>query len=382
MAGTAKLRYSHRIATQRTGGRYDLKELWQVPQIENTGGGIDTPSNAWQHEVLNASGLPQLGDVNQDGGYICVSRVPRSTENQETADVDVTYIEDPLTLVTEVYYFSAAKTKPAWQGIAQMYGGSSATPAPTTPPDDGADGLYDDDTIYDIRNSAGDRYNPPVQYEVGLQRVEVVFRASLRWYDTGVANVGSGGDGDEDDPGDEGDEESSSFTGNWGSYLKHWNESPFTVTQKDPDNSGNSSSVTYPAGTLMLMDVRAPLVKEPYFHRLVTCVFLYDPDMWCQRLPDLGPRCLKYLATRAGSVVQVEPPGYPKARVAVTDTLGQRFGGSAELDGSGNQAIPDSSGKMPPANIFMWWPVDEEGCLFSAEFDDFDMFTPERTLDV
>ena len=93
------------------------------PKHRKTGGGEDTPSTAWQHEVLNATGLPQLGDINQDGGYICVSLVARSLADQGTADVDVTYIEDPLTLVTEVHYFGQSKPKPAWQGIAQMYGG-------------------------------------------------------------------------------------------------------------------------------------------------------------------------------------------------------------------------------------------------------------------
>ena len=46
MADAAFLRYSHRVATQRTGGRYDLHELWQVPNIENTGGGEDTPPHS------------------------------------------------------------------------------------------------------------------------------------------------------------------------------------------------------------------------------------------------------------------------------------------------------------------------------------------------
>jgi hypothetical protein len=381
MAGSAFLRYSHRAATQRTGGRYDLRELWLVPNITNTQGGLASPaSTAWQHEALNATGLPKLGDVSHSGGYICTSLVCRSLSDQGTAEVDVTYIEDPLTLVTEVNYFGQSKPKPAWRGIAQMYGGEDDTPPPAAPPAPGTDDLYDDDSIQDIRNSAGDRYNPPVQYEVALQRVEVSFRASLQWFDTGEADVGSGGDGEEDDPGDE--EDAGGFSGDWGSYLKHWNQTDFKVTQTDPDNSGNSSSVTFPAGTLMLVDVRAPLVKEPYFHRFVTCIFLYDPDMWCQRLPDMGPRCLKYLATRGGEVVQIEPPGFPTARVAVTDTMGRPFGGSAELDGEGCQAIPDSSGKMPPANIFMWWPVDDGGNLLSAEFDDLDLFTPERTASV
>ena len=77
MAGTAFLRFSHRTATQRTGGRYDLHELWQVPNIENTAGGLANPaSTAWQHEALAANGLPKLGDNSPNtGGYICTSIV-------------------------------------------------------------------------------------------------------------------------------------------------------------------------------------------------------------------------------------------------------------------------------------------------------------------
>jgi len=367
MAGTAFLRYSKRVATQRTGGRYDLRELWQVPNIAQTGGGLDDPEQAWQHEALNADSLPNLGDISHDGSYICISVVARSLDDQGTAGVDVTYIEDPLTLVSEVNYFGQSKPKPAWQGIAQMYGGAAGTPAPTTPPAPGTNDLYDDDSIKDIRNSAADRYNPPVSYDVPLERIEITCRRSLKWVDKGETG---------------GDLTSAAFTGNWDDYVKHWNATDFVVTQTDPDNPDNSSTRTFPAGTLMFLDKRAPLAKEPYYHRVVTCMFLYDPDMWCQRLPDMGPRALKYLATRGGTVVQIEPPGYPVARVAVTDTMGQRFGGSAELDGQGNQAIPDGSGKMPPANIFMWWPVDENGNLLSAEFDDLELFTPERTLDV
>jgi hypothetical protein len=273
-----------------------------------------------------------------------------------------------LTLVSEVHYFGQSKPKPAWQGIAQMYGGKDDIAPPTNPPAPGTDDLYDDDSLKDIRNSAGDRYNPPVQYDVPLERIEVIQRASLKWHDTGVVPGGSG-------PG-------TAFTGNWDKYLKRWNETDYTITQTDPDNSDNTSTRTFPAGTLLLLDKRAPLVKEPYFHRVMTCIFLYDPDLWCHRLPDMGPRCLKYLATRDGNVVQIEPPGYPTARVSVTDTMGRPFGGSAELDGEGNQAIPDSAGKMPPANIFMWWPVDENGDLLSAEFDDLELYTPERTLNV
>ena len=88
-------------------------------------------------------------------------------------------MEDPLTLVTEVNYFGQSKPRPAWQGWCDEYGGPSNTPAPTAPPT--ADELFDFDLIFDIRNSADDRYNPPVQYDIPLERIEVTFRTSLKW---------------------------------------------------------------------------------------------------------------------------------------------------------------------------------------------------------
>ena len=71
-----------------------------------------------------------------------------------------------------------------------------------------------------------------------------------------------------------------------------------------------------------------------------------------------------------------------KGRGTVTDALGRPYSGSAELDGEGNQLLPDSDGSMPSATIYQWWPVNDDGNLFSADFGDLDLFTPERTLDV
>jgi hypothetical protein len=345
MAGTAYLRYSNRTVTKRAGGRYDVSEIWIVPNIKKTGGGNNLPDDAWQHEALGAPDLPQIGDTNQDGGYVCISVSPRSLDDQGTAYVDVRWQEDPLTLVTDVHFFSATKTKPAWQGVATNPGTVA----------DNTNILLGGDTIKDIRNSAGDRYNPTVTYEVPLQRVEISFHASLLWHD---------------------DIE-------WDQYLKHWNVSDYEVTQTDPDNPDNSSSMTYPAGTLMFADKRAPLVKEPFFHRLVTCVFLYDPDLWGMRVPDMGPRCLKHLAPDGSGGVTIKPwttDGHGLG--TVTDALGRPFSGPAELDGEGNQMVPDGDGHMPSAIIYQWWPVDDHGNLLSAEFDDLDLFTPERELSV
>ena len=133
----------------------------------------------------------------------------------------------------------------------------------------------------------------------------------------------------------------------------------------------------------MMVDLRAPLVKEPFFHRLVTCVFLFDPDLWGARLPDMGPRCLKHLGPDGSGGVKLIPwTSDGKGRGTVTDALGRPYSGSAELDGEGNQLLPNSDGSMPSATIYQWWPVNDDGNLFSADFGDLDLFTPERTLDV
>ena len=316
-------------------------------------------ASAWVHEALGATGLPQIGDQLQDGGFVCVSVSPKSLDDQGTATVDVRWQEDPLTLTPEVHYFTASKTKPAWQGIATD---------PGTVADQTNDILWDFDSTEDIRNSAGDRYNPPVTYEMPLDRIEITFRASLLWHDTGAPP---------------GLVPSTPFVGNWDDYLKHWNATDFVVTQTDPDKSGNTSTRTFPAGSLMFIDKRAPLIKEPYYHRLVTCIFLYDPDLWGMRLPDMGPRCLKHLGPDGSGGVKLIPwTTNANGLGTVTDALGRPFSGPAELDGQGNQLLPDNTGKMPPAVIYQWWPVDDNGLLFSAEFDDLELFTPERAIDV
>ncbi len=57
-------------------------------------------------------------------------------------------------------------------------------------PEQTNDILWDFDSIEDIRNSAGDRFNPPVTYEMPMERVEIVFHPSLLWHDTGARQPG------------------------------------------------------------------------------------------------------------------------------------------------------------------------------------------------
>ena len=359
MADQAYCKYSSRNLTKHSGGRYEYTEIWIVPNILNTlsvvglNDGADQPSNTWQDEAQNAPGLPKIGDINQDGGFVCTSIAPRSMDDQGTAYVDVRWQEDPLTLATEVHYFSQSKTKPAWQGWP--------APCDTVPDNNDLTNAFADapDMTFDVRNSAGDRFNPPVTYQAPMERIEITFHCSLDYHDTG------------------GDSET--FEGDWDNYVNHWNKSDFTVTQVDPDNAANNSSRTFPAGSLMFIDKRAPLIKEPFFHRLITCVFLYDPDLWATRVPDMGPRTTAFLKLSGGSLTQqyYDPSG-KKATGTVTDCLGRPFGGSAELDGTGKQLLPGQ-----PAVILAWWPIDSVTIgLLNAEFDDLDLFTPERDLNV
>lgn len=352
MANAAFLRYSNRTVTKRAGGRYDLTDVWQVSGIQSTRGGRSTPDHSWQSEALNATELPKIGDINQNGGYVCISVTPRSLDDQGTANVEVRYQEDPLTLPSEVHYFTASKVKPAWRGVA-----FDVSSGPGVVPPDGTAGIDWDAGAGDmnIRNSASDRFNPPVTYEMPLERIEISFHCSLTLHD--------------------------SYS--WEKYLKHWNKTDFQVIQADPDNEDNNSTRTFLAGTVMFMDKRAPLIKEPYFHRLVTCVFLHDPDMWGVRLPDMGPRCLRHMGPDgSGGVKQIPWTTDGFGRGTVTDALGRPFSGPAELDGTGGQLIPGADGKMPPAVIYQWWPIDDNDKVLSAEFDDLELFTPERALNV
>ena len=355
MAGTAYCRYSQRNITKQSGGRYNYSEIWIVPDIKNTGDADSEVSSSWEHEALNADGLPQVGDINQDGGVVVVSVAPRSLENQGWAYVDVRYQEDPLTLVAEVNYFGETKIKPAWRGYAT----NASVTLPTIPDISSAGPMsaineetpatFYYNTQLDIRNGAGDRFDPPVTYECPLERVEITFHSSFEWHDTQ----------------------------DWKLYLKHWNKVDFTVVSKDPDNDSNTKTRVFPAGTLYLKDKRAPLIKEPYYHRLITLSFLYDPDTWGVRLVNAGPRCH---TNQKGSKA-------PKnGLIPVTDTFGRPYNGIAELDEKGNQLVSDSgTGVLPEALIFAWWPINDYVTpvdVYGADFTQLDLFTPERELDV
>ena len=145
---TAFLRYSNRGTVKRSGGRYEYTDMWQVPGIISVNspdgdgtGAINRPgTNTWLHEALFADNLPQIGDQDQDGGMVCVALQPRSTADQGTAEVEVKWQEDPLTLPTEVHYFSAGKIKPAWTGVHTASGrradrrpGTGRSPSATRP---------------------------------------------------------------------------------------------------------------------------------------------------------------------------------------------------------------------------------------------------------
>jgi hypothetical protein len=290
----------------------------------------------WQQEALDADGLPEIGDINEDGGVVCVSLTAKSLDDQGTATIDVRWQEDPLTLPIEVHYYTSSKTKPAWRGQ-----GSEPGEVPF---------LLDD--VEDIRNSAGDRFNPPVTYEAAMERIEVVMHVSMTWHDETIA---------------------------WENYVKHWNENEFVVAQSDPDGQYRTER-TFPAGSVMFMDKRAVLVKEPYFHRLVTCTFLYDPDLWGQRVPDMGPRCYAHAGPSSDGKTTVSIPYKPIGLGPVTDCLSHPYGGAAELDGEGNQMIPTGTPPaMPAAIIRQWWPVNENEKVLSADFDELELFNPERT---
>ena len=165
----------------------------------------------------------------------------------------------PLTLVSEVHYFGQTKQKPAWQGILIPYGAvgtpAVATAAPTTPPTSTTDDLFDFDSIEDIRNSAGDRWSR-ARIQRPLERIEVTFRASLKWHRYGR-------------PGRRGRPLPDRLHRQLGRLRRPWNETRYVVTQTDPDNSDNDTT-DLSRRHADAHGHRRPLVKEPYFHRLVT----------------------------------------------------------------------------------------------------------------
>ncbi len=349
---TAFLRYSHRNTTKRAGGRYEYTDVWQVPGIISVNspdgdgtGAINRPgTNTWAHEALFATNLPQVGDQSQDGGMVCVALRPRSTANQSVAEIEVVWQEDPLTLPTLVHYFSAAKVKPAWRGYRVAPG---ANPLTADDPVTGSPAAP-----VDVRNTAADRYNPPVTYQAPLLQIRITKHVSLAWFDSI----------------------------DWSQYEKNWNGVSFDVTTTDPDKDANSSTRSFPACTLFLDDVQAPEVQEPYLHRILTCTFLYDPDTFGVRVANLGPR--------ANFTADNEPDGWagawPTAGLCpVIDSYGKPFGGLAELNNDGSQMFPSTltdPTTMPAAIVHAWWPVNDDDVLFDCDFDALSLFAPARTL--
>lgn len=341
---TAFLRYSNRNVVQRAGGRYEYDDIWQVPDIISVNspdgdgtGAINRPgTNTWLHEALNANNLPQIGDQSQDGGMVVTSLRPQSCADQGTAEIAVHWQEDPLTLCTLVHYFSASKVKPAWTGThaapgADPTGGSSMP----------------------IRNTAMDRYNPPVTYEAPLEQIRIMKHVSLSWHDSI----------------------------DWSQYVKRWNNAAWDVVTNDPDNSANSSTRSFPlVASMFFVDKQAPEVQEPYLHRILTCTFLYDPDLFGIRVANLGPR--------ANFTAANKPAGWTGAwpnngLCPVIDAYGKPFGGLAELNQDGSQMFPTTltdPTTMPDPIVEAWYPTDASGDMYCADFNDLSLFTPERTL--
>jgi hypothetical protein len=259
---TAKLLYSNIEGNLRTGFRQRWIEVYQVT-------GWTRPSASALDDyttIFDADGLPVIGDpmrtaftnpvTGQPLVLYYVEAAPRTVDPEDTVNITYTLQEDPTGRAIRVNQFSTHKMEAVWK--------------------DDSGGL--------VANMAGTPYIPGLQRARGIIRLEITkWYAVSDWYNTGFDIT---------------------------QYEDHLNDSDFQVQWID-GNGNSQETVVWPAGTVYLDDIRAPMVDEPYQHVQVSFMFLIDtledagpwanttsPPFgtfvgWCKRLPNMGPQYLK-----------------------------------------------------------------------------------------
>jgi len=301
----ATLAYSQRGVSARAGYHYSAFLVYNVLDV---GAGEDP---------TQADDLPYLGQKDTVLGYeaVCINLSSRlHPELESAAQVTVEWVEDPLSMPPEVSYFTSHKQVAAWLATRALLG----IPTDEARSFMGTDGEWNGygtrlKTEIVPRNSAGDLYNPPLSMDKPLIRLEVVRRRSCEeWYADTIL------------------------------YTKKTNLNPFAIEYLD-GNGDVCWDGEFDPGTVLLSDIRAPMIREPYYHRMVTYCFEIDPETWLKKVPNMGPRVVKPGGSDSGTS-KLELP---------LDDAGTKFHGSVPLRPGGEQvSAADLMGGKTYDNIF------------------------------
>ncbi len=247
---TAALLYSNVSGNVRAGGRQRWSEVWQIS-------GFDRTSMKYP-DVWSAGGLPAIGQVlscdecvNPVTGAATklyyVDAEPLGLDPENLFNVRFTLQEDPQGLPLRVSKYSVHKTEVAW--------------------------LDSNDAA--IVNKAGTVFLPGLTRTRAITRLEVTKRWSID--DFGNIDIES--------------------------IVDHCNSAEWTPKWTDAAGIVRTWPA-YPAQTVYLDEVRAPMVDEPYTHVQATFMFLIDKKVdnysgptltngqyvgWVKRVPNMGP---------------------------------------------------------------------------------------------
>lgn len=242
------------------------------------------------------AGLPEPGEEHPvETGWYVASAEFEQLGKEDNLQAVVTCQRDPELLPTEQQYFTNHVVEEASQTEYETTGDSRNTGVKA-------------DTGY--TNSRGDPYSPAPQMPRPRVRWEVTKRVSY----------------DNFDP-----EELSKYT---------------DCTNKEP--FGPTSDRQMPAHYVFLSDIRSVLVKQPYWHYVLTYCFEIDEENYDQWILDAGPM-------------------YNDAngkKVLFADDYGVSHGGINLLDGFGGEGDPET----PSYNIF--------GMFAEADFNELELFDP------
>jgi hypothetical protein len=284
--------------------RYLVEEVGIEDDESDGGDGGETTDI---DDPLTAEDLPKIGTTTKDG-WVCAELSWELDANLETtAVVTADCVRDPCSLPLEVSIYSSHKQVAAWKQTNAM---NEEVP---------------------ICNSCGDLYNPPLSYDKSVIRLEILRRYRNKDFDESWIT----------------------------DYVDHVNDDDFTIAYTDADGSAISYG-PFSANTVKLADLRAPSVRDPYYHKQALFVFEIDEDEWVKKVPDAGPRCFDPNSPDPANPKRIPP-----------QSGGRPFNGIALLDGSGYQITDEAQNSDDPND---WYVENEFAILPTADFDDLDLF--------